>query len=360
MGESAADVMMKLKAMKQAKQKAASNGGGGGASKAVKRKTASSAEDVMTQLRQLKEKKQKLNNSSPSKQKNIRIVDPEEEDDSINEDDFSNDDDDDDDYDGELDGKDHDDEFTGFDGDLQKSRQPRETGSDDEGPVIVRFNGTKTEQVHVPTPRERKSFMSEKAPKSELALEAEKKKLQRMKLRNQVDDDDDNNDNLKHDVELQRLITESHILSEASTKTKSLSSSSNFFSFNPIGKVRLKTLDARIESLALQSGGKNKSNKKDYYSVNPKSLIEIKEKKFNKEKLSMRMRKGMVSKQAERKHKYEERAKDAGIVLPIATGSKKSGRTDRRDRGLKLQSVGRHTKSGLQISKAEIARIKRL
>ncbi|KAK9329418.1 hypothetical protein V1520DRAFT_385784 [Lipomyces starkeyi] len=353
MVESAADVMNQLRLLKEAKMKKTASS----AAKGMKRKSSESASEVMEKLRKMKQMK---NSKTAARVKNgeegFRIVDPEDDDDD-DEDAYDHDeeeyeDGDEDDWNVEGDQIDEDDEFIGFDDDFTKS-QERKTASDDDadGPIIIRFDGSKTERmIKAPTPRDRRNFMSQSAPKPESVLEKQAAKNQ-SRQKSKVDDDETTN--LKHDVELQRLITESHILSEASRKGGAISLSEG--SFDPIGKARTKTMEARIDSLALQSGGKVKASKKDYYSINPQALLESQKKKFNKEKMPMRMRRGMLQKKAAREEKYEKNAKEAGIVLPKSPSRQKKSK-EMRDRGLKIQSVGRFTPSGLKLSKSEIAR----
>ncbi|KAK9355503.1 hypothetical protein V1523DRAFT_375308 [Lipomyces doorenjongii] len=347
MAESAADIMNQLRLLKEAKMaKAASR-----SAKGMKRKSSDSASEVMEKLRKMKEMK-----NSKVRVKNgaegFRIVDPEHDDDDDDDDDDEDAyDQDEEEYEDEDQLDDDEDEFTGFDDDFTKSRERKNSWDDDaDGPIVIRFDGSKTERmIKAPTPRDRRNFMSQSAPKPESVLEKQAKNQSRQKSK--VDDDEYMN--LKHDVELQRLITESHILSEASRKGGAISLSDG--SFDPIGKARTKTMEARIDSLALQSGGKVKASKRDYYSINPQTLLESQKKKFNKEKMPMRMRKGMLQKSAIREEKYEKNAKEAGIVLPKSSSRQKKSR-DMRDRGLKIQSVGRFTPSGLKLSKSEIAR----
>ncbi|ODQ74161.1 hypothetical protein LIPSTDRAFT_2161 [Lipomyces starkeyi NRRL Y-11557] len=337
MVESAADVMNQLRLLKEAKMKKTASS----AAKGMKRKSSESASEVMEKLRKMKQMK---NSKTAARVKNgeegFRIVDPEDDDDD-DEDAYDHDeeeyeDGDEDDWNVEGDQIDEDDEFIGFDDDFTKS-QERKTASDDDadGPIIIRFDGSKTERmIKAPTPRDRRNFMA-------------------IPIGSKTGKHDDETTNLKHDVELQRLITESHILSEASRKGGAISLSEG--SFDPIGKARTKTMEARIDSLALQSGGKVKASKKDYYSINPQALLESQKKKFNKEKMPMRMRRGMLQKKAAREEKYEKNAKEAGIVLPKSPSRQKKSK-EMRDRGLKIQSVGRFTPSGLKLSKSEIAR----
>ncbi|KAK9325112.1 hypothetical protein V1517DRAFT_343769 [Lipomyces orientalis] len=354
--ESAADVMSRLRLLKE--KKAAASAGSKSVN-GVKRKASQSADEVMEKLRRMKELKNgKTAVSIKKSEDGFRIVDPEEDDDvdDDHDDDVEEQLDDDDDWDREDDEEDQDedeeDEFTGFDDDLVKAEDKNPARDyDDDGPIIVRFDGSKTERmIKAPTPRDRRNFMSRSAPTPETVLE---KQAAKYKSKQKPEEVDDERMNLKHDVELQRLITESHILSEASRKGGAISLSD--VSFDPIGKSRIKTMEARIDSLALRSGGKVKASKKDYYSIDPQTLLESQREKFNKEKMPMRMRKGMQQKKIVRQEKYEQNAREAGIVLPKAPRRKRKSK-DMRDRGLKIQSVGRFTPSGLKLSKSEIAR----
>ncbi|KAK9466008.1 hypothetical protein V1512DRAFT_291905 [Lipomyces arxii] len=358
MSESAADVMRKLKAMKAAKL-AKSTSSTATKQSANKRKSTDSANDVMEKLRMMKSAKTNNVGKSGRSDISLRIVDPGDDDD---------DDDDEEDESGSNEGgsdsngydsedgdvDDEEEEFAGFDDGLPENF---EADDSDEGPVVVRFDGSRTERiVNAPTPKDRKNFMSQKTPKSDVELEKEEKKNGSLRKKSKADEQDDQM-NLKHDVELQRLITESHILSEASRTGSAISLSD--VSFSPIGKARLKTMESRIDSLALRGDGRRKVENKDYFSVNPQSLVETQKERFNKTKMPMTMRKGMINKKAERKAKYEKNAKEAGIVLPKAPRNQKKSQRNTRDRGLKIQSVGHFTKSGLKLSKHEIARTSR-
>ncbi|KAK9234160.1 hypothetical protein V1525DRAFT_413938 [Lipomyces kononenkoae] len=354
MGESAADVMQKLRLMKEAKtNKAALTSKQG-----LKRKARDSAQDVMEKLRKMKEMK-KANSAvgSMDSRTGLRIIDPEDDDDV---DDLGAEEDEEDvasEEDGlEVENQDdeQEDEFIGFDDDYTKSKEMEKAmDDDDDEPIVIRFDGSRSERmIKAPTPKDRR-FMSASAPKPEILLE---KRTARYQSKQKPKLDDDESMNLKHDVDLQRLITESHILSDASRKGGALSLSQG--SFDTIGKARTKAMEARIASLALQSGGKMKASKKDYYSINPQALLESQNKKFNKEKMPMQMRKGMVQEKAARQEKYEKNAKEAGIVLPKPPRKQKDAK-QMRDRGLKIQAVGRFTPSGLRLSQSEIARHRR-
>ncbi|KAK9456364.1 hypothetical protein V1511DRAFT_497311 [Dipodascopsis uninucleata] len=324
----------------------------------------SEADKVMEALRRAKDQKAANKKSSLKLSDKFKIAQPSEVNEHLSEsdDDLGSMESDMDDYDSETAGEDEEDnmsiasdvydmEFKGFDDLTDLSTLNEE--SDDDAPLVVRFDGSKTEVMRAaPTPRDRKNFMSQKAPKSDLTLEREEAKKQNVKSKKELEED---KANLKHDVELQRLITESHILSQAYQKN-----GIEFLdmSFDPIGKARLKTLKSRIDTLALRSGGKFESGKKDYYSVNPQVLNDHQKEQFNKEKMPMSMRRGIVKKGSERREKYVKQAKEAGIVLPKSARERKKA-SSKRDRGLQVQSIGKFTKSGLQLNKNDVARITR-
>ncbi|KAK9449349.1 uncharacterized protein V1518DRAFT_415740 [Limtongia smithiae] len=379
MGESAADVMAKLRAMKAAKaQKSAPPPLSLASSRPAKKQKMDAAAAVMEQLRQKKAAAaasagaRKGTYSVQSKRVDgLRIVDLDMEDDSDEEAEDGNGDDDDDrsdDDDDNISDNDDDDikysdddeeEFTGIHDGTETSEQDhaQEDEEEDDGPVVMSFDGSKTQRVSSKASPRLQSVTKVFDDSIAYAID---------KQRNRAKDSTTNEQplsaeamNLKNDVALQRLITESHILSEANRKEGSYFSSASA-SFDPIGKARLKTLNARIDSLALQSRAHNKAKKTDYYSLNPQALEDAQKEKFNKLKMPMNMRKGMLHTQAARQTKYEAKAREAGIVLPVKPkATKKSGTSQRKpqDRAPKIQSVGRFTKQGLVVSKSDIARI---
>lgn len=126
------------------------------------------------------------------------------------------------------------------------------------------------------------------------------------------------------------MIDESHILAEASRKGHfSGAEISTTTDFNPTGKYRLKTMDVRLSKLGV---------------------------KQKNEKMPMNIRKGMNAKNAQRKQKTITEAKEAGIILARPTAAATKGPIKKRDRGLKIASIGKNTRHGLVISKSEIAK----
>ncbi|ODV90549.1 hypothetical protein CANCADRAFT_2279 [Tortispora caseinolytica NRRL Y-17796] len=145
---------------------------------------------------------------------------------------------------------------------------------------------------------------------------------------------DDESQNLINDLELQRLISESRILAQNSSAT------------------RLKSLQHRLS----YSSGKDLA----YYEAGHNAI-------------PMNIRKSINKHRKEAQKQHEERAKDAGIILaksssygplvqsvaknstpgvykefaPIVSAKKKT--VSRRDRGLKINSVGKSMHGGLYI-----------
>ncbi|CAI4928036.1 CGH_3_HP_G0030770.mRNA.1.CDS.1 [Saccharomyces cerevisiae] len=127
-----------------------------------------------------------------------------------------------------------------------------------------------------------------------------------------------------------------------------------------IGKARSCTLEMRLNRLSRVNGHQDKINKL--------------------EKVPMHIRRGMIDKHVKRIKKYEQEAAEGGIVLSkvkkgqfrkiestykkdierrigeaLRPGIKK--KLPKRERGLKISSVGRSTRNGLIVSKRDIARI---
>jgi len=126
------------------------------------------------------------------------------------------------------------------------------------------------------------------------------------------------------------------------------------------GKSRMRTLEMRLGQLSETNGHNNKINKL--------------------EKVPMQIRRGMIKKHVGRIKQYEQDAADGGIILSkVKKGqfrkieatykkdierrigqsikSQDKERQTKRQRGLKIQSVGRSTRNGLIISKDDISRI---
>ena len=185
-------------------------------------------------------------------------------------------------------------------------------------------------------------------------------------------DNDDEEENIRNDLELQRFLRESHILSAFGQNSVSgvnltlngMGQEGDDIDYHDdqiIGKARLRTLEMRLKSLARVNGDSRKIDKL--------------------EKMPMNLRKRLVANHQRRIAKYEQEARDAGIVLSkVKKGefrkigssykgdiekrigssikNKTAERNKRRDRGLKINSVGKNTKHGLVISKEELRRVR--
>lgn len=148
---------------------------------------------------------------------------------------------------------------------------------------------------------------------------------------------------LAQDLELRRLISESHLLqtnrplslSAALSTTSSPGSEPKAFSS---GRVRQKALDLRIQAL----GSKTSIHKQ--------------------EKMPMHMRKGITAAAVDREAKRRREAKESGVILERETGKKKTTKRDRRGGGGGGgggfgPAVGRLKGAELRISERDVKKI---
>ncbi|KAF5099484.1 hypothetical protein D0Z00_001616 [Geotrichum galactomycetum] len=204
------------------------------------------------------------------------------------------------------------------DSDASLSSGHEEEKDDDDKPVVVKFLDSTPTESFIPDKRQKKLFMSSHAPKQE-PIEPPAKRDPKDESEEQL--------NLDNDLALQRLIKESHILAEAGLSGVDISTGIT-------GRARHKTLDLRLDELGLATAKTGQ--------------------------IPMNMRKGMVAKKAQRKERHIREAKEAGIVLARETKKElplgKRDKSKWRERGLKINSVGRETRNGLFISKSEISK----
>lgn len=161
--------------------------------------------------------------------------------------------------------------------------------------------------------------------------------------------------NLQNDLALDRLLEESHILSSQRRKAQYSGAELTLKGENSlVGTSRVRALDSRMKKLSKQ----NRSA--------PKKL----------ENMSMTLRKGLIRGHMERVAKYEEEAKNSGTVLAkarkgefrrfdddgvtsftdrIGTGHFKKSQL--RDRGLKVNSVGRAATYGITLTEKDVEKI---
>lgn len=133
---------------------------------------------------------------------------------------------------------------------------------------------------------------------------------------------------LAQDLELRRLLAESHLLSRNISTSVSASAAVEPKSF-ATGRTRQKATDLRIQALG--------------------SGVSI----HAQEKMPMNMRKGMVAAAGAREAKRRREARENGVILERETGKKK-----RRDRGsgaaVDRPGVGRLKGAELRISERDV------
>lgn len=228
----------------------------------------------------------------------------------------------------------------------------------DPPPKVIKFN---TNHTSAPTfsKADAKLLRLGRAPTLvELERKAQQVSAQTKHLQAQALKED--SEHMENDLKLQRLLSESHILAGKLDYSGADVTLQTLDYEDPTGKARRRVLDSRIRSAAAlnsKTGGL------------PQRL----------EKMPMDMRKGMVKTRDERISRYEQEARDAGIVLakvrPGEIRNLKAGRgstqaSDRigngarvekkvRDKGLRINGVGRNTRNGLVIAQKDIDRINR-
>ncbi|CCH42308.1 hypothetical protein BN7_1852 [Wickerhamomyces ciferrii] len=229
-------------------------------------------------------------------------------------------------------------EFKGFDDD-SRSQEPK--------PKVIKFTDPTSSSYTQPTKQQRKLLKSGKS-----SLAPKPIQLTKTKQKNLPED----SENLQNDLELQRFLDESHILSNFQNQQSGadLTLATLDHESGPIGKARTHTLRSRLDNISSTNG-------------NLKAKLE---------KMPMSMRKGMIKSHINKINKFEQDARDGGIVLSkvkkgefrniggrsVTThdrigkglGNKKN---IKRNKGLSIQSVGKSTRNGLVISQSEIDRI---
>lgn len=238
----------------------------------------------------------------------------------------------------------------------KQSKSQQQNSSDEEEeekPLVVKFSdNTSTKPVQQISKRERKLFLSSKAP----VINRSNPEPENENDEEESEDDDDfqTMKDLKNDLELQRLLKESHILHQAASQGHisgyEISSAYNVegrkgaqvgdFSRNRTstggisGAVRLKTLDMRMDAIGL--------------------------KKMRERPVNMKVLQSQAKQKKIERRKQIDEAREAGIILPtsVLTGSDNSSNKKRKrsDRGLQISLVGKHTKFGHIISKKDISK----
>jgi Domain of unknown function (DUF4602) len=122
--------------------------------------------------------------------------------------------------------------------------------------------------------------------------------------------------NLKHDLELQRLLKESHLLDRSSNSSLSHTH-------------RHKAIDLRMQSLGAKS-----------------SL-------FRQEKMPLAHRRGIVAKASQKEATRRKEAKENGIILE-KEATARNGKSVRRERGIGGPTIGKFEGGTLKLSRKDI------
>lgn len=227
---------------------------------------------------------------------------------------------------------------------------------EDEGPVVVKFSESGLSKVET-----KKKRVNRKGKILSLETIDIKEKLNELDAESEILaglSSKEDMENMKKDIELQRLLSESHILAGHSGSS-GVDVTLRTINEEPIGNSRAKAYTQRLRGVS----GLAAENRK-------------------LEKMPMSMRKGMVRKEIKRVAKYEEEAKNSGTILAkrskyelrdlnMGRPSKVGFKTDligkstigkkqlrekegHRKKGLRINSVGRSTRNGLIISQQEM------
>ncbi|KAF5668909.1 swr1-complex 5 [Fusarium heterosporum] len=189
---------------------------------------------------------------------------------------------------------------------------------------VVDHSSKQPSKIATMSKRELKAFMSSRPPdqtvrKSEPASSATPS--------SSTDLPEDAPSLLAQDLELRRLLAESHLLAPALSASGTTVAPKAFAA----GRTRQKATDLRVQALG--------------------SKVSI----HKQEKMPMNMRKGIVAAADARETKRRREAKENGIILERETSKKKAGRRDRgRDIAVDRPGVGRLRGAELRLSDKDI------
>ena len=197
--------------------------------------------------------------------------------------------------------------------------------------------------------RELKAFMVRLDPKKIILFSRQSNKPQSSKVPDQTDSSDvvstpnssssskpgmaeDAPSLLKNDLELRRLISESHLLNPtASTSIHAATNTTAEPKAFASGRIRAKTTDLRVQALG--------------------SKLSI----HKQEKMPMNMRKGITAAATGREVKRRREAKENGVILERQSGGVKKRK--KREGGLGGPGVGRLRGAELKISEGDVRKI---
>lgn len=193
--------------------------------------------------------------------------------------------------------------------------------SEDEKVEVFEYSGAAKvesgERDALAEKRDLKVFLSGKVPRASLPIPST---TTAATAKAPKEDAEDESLNLKNDLALQRLLSESHLLDPTSTR-----------SLDPSGKNRLRALDLRMQSLG------------------------AKESTFSGGKMGMKLRKGISTKRTTVEGKRRKDAKENGIILEKEV--REAGKEKKRERGVGGASVGRYKQGMLVLSKRDVRSI---
>lgn len=224
-------------------------------------------------------------------------------------------------------------------------------------PKVVRLNLSLGAPQTALSRKEQRLLRAGRAP-TLVELEKKEQELSKTTKKQSQQAAKEDEDNLENDLKLQRLLKESHILAHQAEHSGADLTLQTLDYEAPVGNARKRTLDARIRGLSATNSATGGM---------PKKL----------ENMPMSMRKGMIQARDRKIAKYEEEARNAGIILSKVRkggvrelnigkgatlssdrlGSGKKATRQYRDRGLKIHAVGKSTRNGLIIPQADIDRI---
>lgn len=262
--------------------------------------------------------------------------------------------------------------FNGFDEDEETNNRISLSGSEEESlsedsveasdeeevvkPRVVKLGAD--DQVPVQISKEDQKMLRKGRAPTLAELEKKRKEQEKLTRKQQAAMAKEDSENLENDLKLQRLLKESHILAHNVESSGADLTLQTLDYEAPIGNARRRILDERIRAVSATNSSTGGL---------PKKL----------EKMPMNLRKGIISARERRAAEHEKEAREAGIVLSkvkkgqlrdIEQGKGVTSSSDRlgvgkkqkkrvRDRGLKINSIGKSTRNGLRISASEIERI---
>ncbi|KAJ5833327.1 hypothetical protein N7474_001638 [Penicillium riverlandense] len=190
-------------------------------------------------------------------------------------------------------------------------------GDDKEPRVqVVEHKNVRVDPDDIMDKKARKAFMNAKPPS--LSSSTSKPATVTKDASDSDDDKAGDAENLKHDLALQRLLRESHLLESASDLA-------------PTGKNRLKALDLRMQAIGAKT-----------------SL-------YKQEKMPSSHRRGIKAKAATKEEKRRREAKENGIILEKPAPKVSKSSSGRRERGVGGPTIGKFAGGTLNLGKRDLA-----